>query len=849
MQLRSLFLVLLWYLVATNAGLLVVSPANGDEIPLASGTIYYVSSSTGNDANPGTAPAQPLRTIAAVNNLTLQPGDQVRFACGDIWRAESLVVKHAGSDGNPIIFGSYPAICSNQPIISGAQPITGWTLHSSNIYVADLTAGENAGKFALGINQLFAGEERLPFGRFPNLDAPDAGYATIDAQPAANQFVDNELPAVDWTGARVHIKGMRWYILNRSVTATSGTTLTLNSGADCWGDGNTCPGWGYFLSNHLATLDQPGEWYYDETAQRVYLFSTQGTPTNIEGSVITHESGSWGGVVLGTLTPIHYVTVDNLAIRRWYRYGITMPINQKGSDNSHLTLQNNTITDIDGVGLNLATWVFEATAGVDGWRGGSNQLIANNIIDIANQRGIDTYSIQSVFRDNIVRNVGLIENLGRAGMGCSTESSGGACTEDGDGIRIKIGQAVDSGNQNTLLRNRIERVGYNGVDIFGYKNRLENNIIVEACYSKGDCGGVRTFGNDNLATTPVYEIVFQGNIIRDTIGNTDGTIAQYRSLFGFGLYIDYGSRDVQTSGNTIIGSTAVGILYANSTGTIVDNVLYDNQTQVSLGSSSQITTFTGNILYGVYAEGSNYARTLSISNPDQVQVSDNNAFFQPYNAKHIAYAGNKTLAEWQAASGKDAHSYTNWFSLNVGDAPRSGILYNESSAARTFGLGDGTFQNVLQQAVTGAVTLQPYTSLVLIGDGVHPVPTPGDPPTLTANHSNGSAGSTFLVTGVNFPLTDAALTVQVNGAAYTLTAPLHVSDAGEVSFLVQTEAGLAPGDYLITVMSNPSVSVLVHIVDDGTTPHPAPDGSSGLPTVTIAAGTTPLVRMYLPMVQ
>ncbi len=44
------------------------------------------------------------------------------------------------------------------------------------------------------------------------------------------QLTDSELPAVDWTGARVHIKGIRWYILNREVVADDDT---LNADADC----------------------------------------------------------------------------------------------------------------------------------------------------------------------------------------------------------------------------------------------------------------------------------------------------------------------------------------------------------------------------------------------------------------------------------------------------------------------------------------------------------------------------------------------------------------------------------------------------------------------------------------
>ena len=692
--------------------------------PQAPAITYYVSSSIGSDANSGTSEGAAFATVGKVNSLNLQPGDSVLFRCGDTWRGEMLNITKSGAAGLPISIGSYPSNCANRPILSGARPISGWSLHSGNIYVASLNSGANAGKFAYGVNQLFRGDTRLLLGRWPNLNAADGGYSTIDAQPASNQIRDDQLPGGSWNGALAHIKGMRWYILNRQVTGSSGTTLTLGSNNDCWG-GN-CAGWGYFLNNHISTLDRDGEWYYDAAAQKVYLYSGTGQPSDsqVEGSVILkNDDRSWGGVTLGqdlTGLGISYVTIKNLDIRRWFRSGIAIPTNFANYEPHHLVIENNAISDVDKVGIGLATWVYDAKDGrPDGWRGGYELLVNGNTITRANSMGINLFSRNSTFSGNVIRDVGLIENLGATGMGCSFSAGGGSCTEDGDGIRIKVGESADTGHTNLITGNRLERIAYNGMDVFGHTNTIEQNVIIQACYAKGDCGGVRTFGRDNLAASPVHDLVFNANLIRDTIGNTDGCKSDFDALFGFGLYIDNYSRDTVVTGNTIINSTVHGILFQNSTGSVTNNTLYNNGrtypyggSQVYLGGApAALSAHTGNILYSLNPA----AWTLALATPANLGISTDNYFFSPYKGNHISASGAKSLASWQAFSGKDGNSHEHWFTLNSGDPPNSQIFYNETGQTQTINLGSAIYKDLNQNYIWGDLTLLPYQSKVLIG--------------------------------------------------------------------------------------------------------------------------------------
>ncbi len=694
----------------------------GAEPNAPTGVTYYVSQSLGDDGNDGLSESAAFETISKVNTLDLQPGDQVLFKCGDTWRAEPLVIVKSGAPGEPITFGSYPENCVNKPVLSGAQPISGWQTYAGNIFVADLSTGENAGKFAFGVNQLFKGGQRLLLGRWPNLDTGDGGYATIDSQPASSQIQDDGLPSQDWSGAVAHIRGMRWYILNREVTGSSGTTITLDADADCWG--TDCIGWGYFLNNHIGTLDQDDEWYYDAVDHKVYLYTASGNPGSgqIRGSVILRDDDrASGGIILGDDLgdPIAYVTVENLTLERWFRHGISTPTNFQPTENHHLIIQDNNITDVDSIGINLAVWVWDAQDGREnGWRGGYQITVNGNTIERANRMGINTYTRQSTFSGNTIRDIGRIENLGAAGMGCTFDASGGLCTEDGDGIRVKIGRADDTGNNNTFIGNRLEQIGYNGIDVFGYNNTFEHNVILQACISKGDCGGVRTFGRDDLTSTAVHDLTFRENIIVDTIGNTDGCHDDYDALFGFGLYLDHYSRDITVQGNTIISSTVHGILYQDATGSVLDNTLYNNGrtypyagAQLLVGNApAWVGTHTGNIHYSLNVD----ARTLSASGLSQLGSSDHNDFFSPYRSEHIRVNGDKTLATWQTYSGVDGSSQEHWFTLQTGDAPRSSIFYNDTDQLKTFSLDSTMYADLDQKPVYGELTLAPYQSKILI---------------------------------------------------------------------------------------------------------------------------------------
>ncbi|MBI5534768.1 MAG: right-handed parallel beta-helix repeat-containing protein [Deltaproteobacteria bacterium] len=685
------------------------------------GKTWYVSTA-GDDTNDGLSEAKPLKTLAAASKLQAGPGDRILLKCGDTWQAETLTVTRSGSECNHLIVGSYPPACSNPPVLSGSLPITGWTPDSGSVYVADLNAGDNAGRFPKGINQLFRGEERLSLGRWPNMQDPaygKAGYSYIDGAPAPTTLQDNELPDVDWTGAVLRAKTIRWLLLNRKVVGSSSKSLTLNSGLSCWdgcGPANASShGWGYHLTHHRATLDQEGEWYYDEAASKVYLFSAT-APSSIEGSVLPadlekpDETPYTGPVVLGNNLKEHitWVVVENLSVKNSFANGITLPVNLEKDDHSNVVIRCNKVKDVEGIGISLATWVWNAGE-QSGWRGGHDIVVSGNVVDGANHFGIHTYAYRATFQDNVIRNIGLLKNLNRSGLGCDYE--GDNCTEHGGGIHVVVDQPALSSHSSTFRGNVVDTTGYCGFDVFGSSIAIEQNAIRNACATKGDCGGVRLFGGDSLSSTAVHDVTLTDNVLSDIRGVTEGDATAFEEEFGFGLYIDHNSRDIVASGNTVARVTGAGILLQDSTGTLQDNTVFAavRGHVVVTGAQAKLSGLTHNVLFSLSAKSA----CLSAA-PGQVTGSDSNYFFNPFAEACIDVGSSMTLAAWQSSSGQDASSKAAWYQES-GATPRAEVFINDTASATTVTLSK-SYKDLDQKPVTGSLALEPFRSRVLVAD-------------------------------------------------------------------------------------------------------------------------------------
>ena len=74
----------------------------------ANATNYYISSSSGNDANAGTSPGSAWQSLAKLNSTFNQfiPGDSILFKRGDTFYG-SITISRSGASGSPITIGAY----------------------------------------------------------------------------------------------------------------------------------------------------------------------------------------------------------------------------------------------------------------------------------------------------------------------------------------------------------------------------------------------------------------------------------------------------------------------------------------------------------------------------------------------------------------------------------------------------------------------------------------------------------------------------------------------------------------------------------------------------------------------
>jgi hypothetical protein len=566
----------------------------------------WVNSNGGNDDNNGRTSATAFRTIQKAAALA-GPGTTVHILPG-VYR-ETVSPALDGSPTEPVLYRAENG--AGTVALRGSEPASSltWTqlsantiglppgVNPANIYFTDLSAWNltTAPRFVAQLDSGGNVTARLPLAREPDWQvatewkthefwwAADGGVSPVVCDPVTNadhncdlaqrsmtQLTDrtndadpagvepgNLTTLGDLTGATlVAIDTLQGhYVYRRTITAHDVGAGRITVDRVCEHDsnsGNPGLGWGskYYVEGKPRLLDTPGEWWYDATSKRLYLWSpTSGNPAALNIEISRRDDGF-------RLNNRSYTTLDGLTIElanraafyqvnwtnqksyrnlvrnvrlRYANYGAYIEQDVSASApaaniTDGFTLQDSEIAYIDSQAIRLIDW----------WE---NDAAANSFA-------------RSGIRNTIIRN-NTMHHLG--------------FRTDGDNA---IGASFTFANKLRFEGNHIHHVAHNGVQFsksviqssktYGFapgeiktgEILIKDNIFEKACQLTTDCGGLKFWGSS--PDNHVYrDVLITGNIFRDTFGWTyvsekrqrwmGGTSSQVRGTGGFGLYMDHAS--------------------------------------------------------------------------------------------------------------------------------------------------------------------------------------------------------------------------------------------------------------------------------------------------------------------
>ncbi len=564
----------------------------------AQGTHLWVNAVSGNDANNGLSAGTAFRTIQKAASVATA-GTIIHILPG-VYR-ESIRPSAGGSNTASIRY-----MAENGPgtvIVRGSESTSALTwvqltantiglpagVNPTNIYYADLSAwGLSAPpRFVLYLDGSGNVMARLPLAREPDWQvitewkytefwwAADGGSAPSGCTPptdpdprncdapwrSSTQLTDrthdtepagiepgNLTTLPDLTGGTaVMIDGrIGHYAYRRTITAHDRTAgrITVSPAAGREGPDLT---WGtkYYVEGKPGLLDTAGEWWYDTTSRRLYLWPpAAGSPAGQNIEISRRASGF-------DLSNRSYITLDGLRLEFFNQNGIV--IGNNGNQKSfNIVVRNVTIRYVNrGIVLD------------QGADGALDNAINGFTLENSHLAYIDTHALNfnswwannshadSFTHSGIVNAVIRNNEFDHLGFRSDSDNAVGATILYADKLRFE--------------GNHVHHVAHNGIQFsysviqsskqYGFAPQeiktgdilIQNNIFEKACQLTTDCGALKIWGNppDNH----VYRnMLITGNIFRNTYGWSyiaqkrktwsGGTGSAVQGMGGFGLYLN-----------------------------------------------------------------------------------------------------------------------------------------------------------------------------------------------------------------------------------------------------------------------------------------------------------------------
>ena len=180
-------------------------------------TTYYVDATNGNDAWDGLSPETAWKTIGKVNGSTFAGDTGILFKRGETWTSP-LIPHDSGTDGHPIVYGSYGPI-SGHAIITNASGYAITPTNKSYIVFRDLMVRGGAGGYLVngGVVQL---EYCIVDGTSERGIYVGTNASTVTLYNCI--FVDNAKQGVFSNGASANITARNCSIIGNGYTSFTG---------------------------------------------------------------------------------------------------------------------------------------------------------------------------------------------------------------------------------------------------------------------------------------------------------------------------------------------------------------------------------------------------------------------------------------------------------------------------------------------------------------------------------------------------------------------------------------------------------------------------------------------------
>ncbi|MFO7602032.1 MAG: right-handed parallel beta-helix repeat-containing protein, partial [Candidatus Desulfacyla sp.] len=259
--------------------LFVIPACSSDTRPPETCIINYWVATNGSDQASGDSD-NPFLTIEHVRDVIRANHD--RGICtinvnikGGTYRLSGPLMFDAGDSGAPDAEVVYQAALGEIVVISGAQQVSGWTLHDAglNIWQAQVNTG-------IMPRQLYVNGQRATRARTP--DYPN--YYTPTSAGYTYEYIfgfDPQIPPTWNNPTAVEAVTVTQWKMMRCPIAEIKDNSEVIMGTPCWDNANVFPyPWNFHLlswwENAYEFLDEAGEWYLNPVTQTVYYIPREG---------------------------------------------------------------------------------------------------------------------------------------------------------------------------------------------------------------------------------------------------------------------------------------------------------------------------------------------------------------------------------------------------------------------------------------------------------------------------------------------------------------------------------------------------------------------------------------------